>query len=454
MATGILEQTENSHLSGEIPVANVLPAAREFPDEQWLNIPNVPVFAEHSTVTRGGRDLAFGRAELAVLCSNCNVRIRETGDYAGIVVGHTPDPDATDGTTSMPLVGLAGPFQLGMIRQPNGKAKWAVLADFHVRRECEEVVRQFPRRSAELWLADSYEDMYLDPIALLGAEAPRLDMGLLYSAVSHRNGRPVQVEKYSACAPSATSVFIPGDDRREDYSEISTPPGMETNTMALTPEDLKQIVDAIEQLDWVQAVKQKLGGEAPPEVNEPPADSIDPPLAPPVGPPSADSPPVAPPLEPESGDDTSLPIKYSRLSGEVNAMRQTVDTLTKQLESERALRVNTERYSALSECRRTRLFDVEQEFEMLKYGKASDEQFTAHVERINTNYREIPLDTSLPTFNLPAATSSSRPGGKQVKERYSKEVSDRALSIAKRKAMNGEAVSYEEVLEQVAAGES
>lgn len=465
-----------------IPVANILPAAREFPDDEWLNIPNVPVFAEHSTTTHSGRDLQFGRKELAAVCSNCNRRIRETGDYAGIVVGHTPDPDTASAAPPMPLVGLAGPFRVGLIRQTGGRAKWAILADFHVQRNRADVIRQYPRRSAELWVEDDYGSMYLDPIALLGAETPRLDMGLLYSATHQRFGRRVEIEKYSACAPSATSVFIPSDNatkkqHRKDYAaadasaDADGPPNQtanhvpETNTMS--PEDVQQITAALESLDWVQWVKKQMAGDVPADAaapgsvppaapDVPPApvpDAIPPaPAAPDVAPAAPDAGTPAPPPFPPSDKDDNLPLKYSRLASETTNLRRENEQLRGELENERGKRVNTERYAALADCRRSRLFDLESEFELLKYGKATNEQFVAHLERINANYREIPLDTTIPTFDLPAATSTSRPGGAANREKYSKDVSDKALRIAKEMAMKGQPVSYEKVLEDVASG--
>jgi len=438
---------------GEIPRANILPAGREFPDDAWLNVPNVPVFAEHQTTTKGGRHLVFDRRALQQLAEACNRRIRQTGDYAGIVVGHTPDPETAGHTPPMPLVGLAGPFRMGLLRQQGGEPKWAILADFHIQRSQADVVRQYPRRSAELWVEDSYDQMHLDPIALLGAEAPRLDMGLLYSAVCRRDGR--EVEKYSAAAPSATSVYVPeysaASPQAGDAADRDPTHSPENNKMAFSPEDVKQIVDALEQLDWVQWVKSQMQGAEPPPAEPPPLEGETPPAEPPPAePPPAETPPAEPP--PPAENDQNLPLRYSRLSGELTTLRQTVDTLRTQLEDQRERRVNTERYSALADCRRTRLFDLDGEFELVRYGRMSDEQFTAHLERINTNYREIPLDTTLPAPDLPAALSPTRPGGAKAKERYSREVADKAMNIAKRKAMRGEPVSYEEVLEQVASG--
>ncbi len=256
------------------------------------------------------------------------------------------------------------------------------------------------------------------------------------------------------------SVFVPGTDGedREDYSaadsaatETPTTPVTETQTM--TPEDIKQITDALEQLDWVQWVKTQMQGAAPAE----PAPVVEPTLDP--APIAAASPAPSPSPSPSPlPDDETLPIKYSRLQGEISTLQRTVSTLNEQLEvergrieEERGKRVNTERYAALADCRRTRLFEIDAEFELVKYGKASDEQFAAHISRINANYREIPLDTSLPTEGAP--TSPDRPGGSAAKEKYSKEISDRALAIAKRKAMRGEPVDFEEELEKVASGQ-
>jgi hypothetical protein len=445
----------------EIPRANIRAASGDsFPDDAWLNIRDVPVFAEHATSTQAGRELAFGRRELAALAANCNRRIRDTGDYAGIVIGHTPDPAAAPHAAPMPLIGLAGPFRMGLIQLAGGQPKWAILADFHVRREHAAALRDYPRRSAELWVEDAYEEMYLDPIALLGAETPRLDMGLLYSAVRRRDGK--HVEKYSACAPGPASVFVPGSDapakKRHDYSAESdhqdadaadsipsTSDKNERTAMPFSPEDVKQIVDALEQTDVFQWARTQMRGSMPTDqpVETPPVET---PLPAPA--PEAAATPALPPK-----DDDPLPVKYSRMAGELSTLRGTMEKLRGQLDEERSRRVNTERYAALSDIRRTRLFDLDSEFELVKYGKMSDAEFGGHIERIGQNYREIPLDTSLPTFDLPAAMGGHRPGGAAAKEKYSREVSDKALAIAKRKAMRGEDVSYEEVLEQVANGE-
>lgn len=274
------------------PVAQVRPADAPFDRDVFEILPDVPVFAEHETTAKDGRRLRFGREELAAVCDRCNRRIRETGDYAAITLGHTPDPDSD--RPQPDLVGFAGPFRIGTLGQPGARQRYAILADFHVFRDQLDRVKRHPRRSPELWLEESFADMFLDPIALLGAEAPRLDMGLLYSA--RRGGR--LVEKYTAAAPAAANTFIPSHGERNRYAAQP-----EATSMPLTPDDIGQIVDALEQLDWVQQVRQLIatqqgtGGTTPPP--EPPAA--------PDSPPPGDLPSGAPPAAPPPATDIEPP---------------------------------------------------------------------------------------------------------------------------------------------------
>ena len=179
--------TANGDMATEnLPVANVKQGGSEFPDDEFTTIPNVPVFAEHKTIAKNGRELRFGRKELEAIVYRCNRRINQTGDYAALTIGHTPSPEAMRAGAGMPdLVGCAGPYRLGVLGNEGQQRRYAILADFHVFKEEMPRVRKNPRRSPELWLEDQYEEMFFDPISLLGSEAPRLDLGLLYSATRH-----------------------------------------------------------------------------------------------------------------------------------------------------------------------------------------------------------------------------------------------------------------------------
>jgi len=301
-----------------LPQANVRGGEDPFPEDQFVTLENVPVFAEHKTTAKDGRELNFTQAELEAVANRCNRRIQETGDYAALVFGHTPDPD--DSAAPMPdLCGFAGPFRLGVLGDPGTRQRYAILADFHVFKDELPRFRKHPRRSPEVWLEDSYAEMFLDPIALLGAEPPRLDMGLLYSAA--RGGRIC--EKYTAVAPAAGNVFIPSDDLRQKCSAQNA-----GSSPMLAPDDIRQIVDAIEALDWVQFVKDQMASQAGPNAGvdlptetppaapaapdagpEPgglPGAQPPPPAAPPAGPPSPPAPDAAQP-EPSVAPPTPHP---------------------------------------------------------------------------------------------------------------------------------------------------
>lgn len=176
-----------------------------------MSIRDVPVFAEHETTTKDGRTLRFGRTELEAVANRCNRRIAETGDYAALSIGHTPP--AGSGLPPLKAVGFAGPFRVASMSGEMGRERYAITADFHVRRsEWEEAQKYIARRSPELWVEDTYDEMFLDPIALLGAEVPRLDMGLVYSRV--HPGK--LVEKYAAVFEGPGNVHIPQKDYAAD----------------------------------------------------------------------------------------------------------------------------------------------------------------------------------------------------------------------------------------------
>src|SRR5690606_11265039 len=93
-------------------------------------------------------------------------------------------------------------------------------------------------------------DMFLDPIALLGGEAPRLDMGLVYSRYAHGRGN---VEIYQAAAvPGAGNVFIPTETETRKYEAAPM----------LDESDIRQIVEAIRELPELQWAKSQMGGSS------------------------------------------------------------------------------------------------------------------------------------------------------------------------------------------------
>ena len=164
----------------------------------FTQVRDVPVFAEHTTKDRQGNTVVYDRNALAAITKRCNDRIEDTGDYSPITDGHTPDKDQLSMGASMPeVLGYSGPYRMGKTNP-----RWAIFADEWWHDEDVPKLRKLRRRSPEVWLEDRMEDRFFDPIAALGAETPRLDMGMTrYARVGDR-----VVEKYTAAAPSAFTV--------------------------------------------------------------------------------------------------------------------------------------------------------------------------------------------------------------------------------------------------------
>ena len=279
MVTTAPQPTADPALEG-LPRANVRQAG-DFPEDEFVLIPNVPVFAEHATTAKDGRPLEFGMHELQLVANRCNQRISESGDYAAICFGHTPAPDENK---PMPAVcGYAGPFRIGTHGASN---RTAILADFHVYRDDLAEFKRHPRRSPEVWLEDRYEEMFLDPIAVLSSETPRLDLGLLYSA--QKAGRIV--EKYTAVAPAAGNAFVPNMG-----PETFAAPSSAGDPAMLNTDDVRMIIEAIEKQDWVVATKQLLASQEGPNTSMPGmAEMPMAPASPPPAAPGAEMPPLAP----------------------------------------------------------------------------------------------------------------------------------------------------------------
>lgn len=346
-------------VAGTLPEAQIKYGA--LPEGDFVTRRDVPVFAEHETVTKDGRPLKFGQVELQAVADRCNRRIEQTGDYAAITLGHTPDPNSPN-QQQPEVVGFAGPFKVGVVGAPGQRTRYAILADFHIYKEDAAKIKKYPRRSPELFVEDTYQEMFLDPVALLSAEAPRLDMGLLYSA--QRDGRTIH--KYTAVAPGPGNVFVQSDDAlknkckdyaaepsadissekakniledgevhghpltekqkgmfgaaagKKDYAAHQAETPQQEATSIMDPGELQQIVEAIMQTDvmqWAAAEMQKAATNnatvppvdqpppapaAPVPAGSPPGAPVSPP-APEAGPPPA-GPPPAPPGPPKPED--------------------------------------------------------------------------------------------------------------------------------------------------------
>ena len=141
-------------------------------DGDFVVFSDVPVFKTHTT--RDGHEI--DERALRKICQRCNDRIRDTGDFSPIVLRHTDD----EGERDPEVVGFAGPYRLGTVGRLEPKP--AILATLRIFREDAGKVRKYPRLSVEYWASeDDPTNGYFDPISLLGAETPELDLGILIS---------------------------------------------------------------------------------------------------------------------------------------------------------------------------------------------------------------------------------------------------------------------------------
>lgn len=405
-----------------------------------VDVRDVPVWAEHEIVGRDGKQVKYGRDELAAIVDKCNSRIADTGDFAALTFGHTPTQEQKAAGMPMPeLAGFAGPFRLGMIGKTN--PRWAIFADEHHHRDTADLARKAPRRSPEVWLHPRIDQRFMDPIALLGAETPRLDLGMRYGKIGD-----LQVEKYAATEAGCNNVFVPGDDsgrKRDRYEE----PEIKGNELMLAPEDIQQIVAAISETDWAKWSQQKMEAErgTNPTDGAPADDGIPAPApAMPPEPAPAPVPGVPEKKEPYSKARGDLVEAYSRISAEHKAQSAELKTLRERLDKTEAEKRSVERYSALEGLARNFAFDLEKE--AVRCAPMTDEQFKVHQECIVENYSRIETGPMLEIPALPLPAGAKTPA---QAERYSKDTTDKAVSLVMSAREQGKLLSFDQAIVQV-----
>lgn len=197
----------------------------EFVDLGWRL-----VFKEH--VNREG--VPFDREAMERIADRCNERIKEDGDFCPLAIRHTKD----DGSFDPEVVGFAGPYKAQ--RLPGSKPRWGIYAKWRVYKEDAAKVKKYPRCSVEYW-ADKEDPTggYFDPISMLGAETPELDLGIHYSADPSDPGRTLmryqKVLRYEATmAGGAPNTYVPSlADEREQPERYEAG--------SLSPADIQQI---------------------------------------------------------------------------------------------------------------------------------------------------------------------------------------------------------------------
>ena len=167
---------------------------------------SVPIFKEHT----GSDGTKYTQELLEDIADNNNDRIEETGDYCPIVGWHTPSDN--DPSKDPPIIGFAENFRVEKFGKK--KPKWCIYATFKIRKEKHDYFRDHPRRSVEIWPEDKPENRYIDPIAVLGAETPRQDLGLVYS----KSAAGEESYMYSSVAGGG-NTYVPGEVQRNGSDE-------------------------------------------------------------------------------------------------------------------------------------------------------------------------------------------------------------------------------------------
>ncbi len=148
----------------------------------------VPVYDAHEleiTDPRTGkvvRTEKVTKARLQKIADARNAKIERTGDESPLIVGHTRR--GVPEWEQPPIVGYACEYEVGDHPddgRPTLYARMKFYASCDVggkELSAEEIMRRFPRRSAEIWL----DDNDLDSISLLGPTTPARYLGLVRNA--------------------------------------------------------------------------------------------------------------------------------------------------------------------------------------------------------------------------------------------------------------------------------
>lgn len=142
---------------------------------KWVTIPSVPLLDEHEMTDQQGNPVTYvGPRELQQIANNNNRRVRETGDPATLILGHTSDDPRAE---EKPAKGFAVNYQVKPFRRDpkTGQVIYAIHGDLKVRPKNAHLIEEYPRRSVELW----WNKREIDPIALLGGTAPERDLSVV-----------------------------------------------------------------------------------------------------------------------------------------------------------------------------------------------------------------------------------------------------------------------------------
>lgn len=427
-------------------------ASQLFPESEWFTTPDVGVFKEHT----GPDGVEYDRELLERIAENCNDRIEATGDFCPACENHTPTAEQRAAGHPWPeVLGYFGPFRVVPMDEAGRTVYW-IVADQHIRAEFADRARD-TRRSVEMLESLAPEQRFFDPIALLKAATPRLDLGIVYSMSGERKIR------YDAAFPGAANTYVPTDKEREcsDGKMRMEAAGMDEEALiasvitAFMATDMGQWIQAKMQEDKAAAAlkgeveaKEELAEElgvgteeeagAPPsegggenEIDDKPADGM--PSEEPAGGDEPGEPPMAEAKKPDEEKDRASAaggkLQYAALQRQVHEQQ----TQIKALQAER--REEKRRYE-LDALRMNYVFDADGEFELTK--DYTDAQFKNHCEKVVTRYERIPVGT--PSIARLTKMAPLPVGPKEV----TREQVEKAVALSQK-----DKISYGEALDKI-----
>ena len=454
-----------------------------FASGEFVEVKNIPVFKEHEYVEKvfnadgtpkldeDGNEVIkvhrYGFYELKEIAEKANYRIRNTGDFAPLTLGHTKtdpnNPGSSAAYEEQPKVaGFTGPYRVGMFG--NEEPLWTIFQDEFRYADMNEEVKRNPRRSPELFL--SKEKRFFDPVAALGAVTPRLDLGIHYQVDSSDE----QVVRYScpyvvhdesvisryemAACPgggAGQNVSLP-EDKKPKYEQPVT------GASSMSDEDIRRILEAIRAMPEMEAVRQWMEQEKSPKADEEGADlgipeeGVEPAPEPKeqaeqpamkpeeMGGPGPEKPETEPKDEREDMANASKPAKkdkeeargYSDIETKARyaAMEQRLVATEARVLAAENKAVNATRKSMLEKLRRQYAFDLDRQVQKCAADVMGEKQFGEHCEDIVANFRQIPIDLDL---FVPAIDDYS-----ETKQRNEREMAAAAVKYSAEQQPHGE----------------
>lgn len=319
----------------------------------------IPVFDEHDEYDADGKLLQrYDRERLEKIADICNRKARDTGDLAPIGIGHTTKLPAPE-TEQPPIVGFAHNYRVGKFG-PAGVT--ALLVDYYMRKDAggKALLKQFPRRSIELWRKRGD----IDWIALL-KRAPERPLGLVVPS-----GDLTPTFAPGSTVPASYSRRQ-GDDEKVFYSAEQFMPDPTAPPDAAAAPDPQS--DAIER--YMAAKLPKLAEMHAKYM----AEMAQPPAAPAPVPPGG--------APPEVKKEEGVPDEKARMQRDSDAIR------LQRMESELSvLRFQAEKANCEKDVIQLEaegfLLDRAREVESL--ARMSADQRKAHTDHIRRYYRQDP----------------------------------------------------------------